>query len=346
MMFENTDSAGYYDMTAKRLLLAFLPTVCGFAFTMSGPRAMAQVSAAPASIGTGTLPGLPLPRAMGSSALPGSTVATQGTGTMPFLSGGEATTMNTLTAPAGLPASPYPAGTVASPWSHGTQPECCGPTGGNGPVTYELYAKTGPSLIIGGGATFSGAAEFGWLVGGGGRTLLFNPEGDAAWVLDLGLHYAYNGGKNDRTLDVFNRPPRGPDGLLTGPDVIFPFTLRGVTRTSFNYSVGRDWFLNGPGVLGFEQNWNSRFGVDVGGRYGTIRVDLIPETDRDNYFRRYSVTNGVSLGAHYNAETPVGNWILFTGFRVEYGFNWSNVVPPLDGNFQDLNLLLTVGVRF
>lgn len=349
MIIEHTDSAGYYDMTAKRLLLAILPTAFGFAFTAAAPQASAQMppTAMPSSVGTGTMPGLSLPKSMGNSALPNSTVASPGSATMPFATSGEANTTNTLTTPAGLPQqqAAFPPGTVVSPWVHGYKPECCGPTGGNGPVTYELYAKTGPSLIIGGGPEFSGAVEFGWMVGGGGRTLLFNNQGDAAWVLDLGGTYSYNGG-NSRSLDVYNRAPRGNDGLLTGPDVIYPFTLRGVTRTSANLYLGRDWFLNGPGILGFEQNWNSRFGIDAGGRYGTIRVDLVPDTDRDNYFRRYSVTYGAGIGAHYNAETPVGNWILFTGIRVEYGFNWSNVVPPLNGNFQDLNLLLTLGVRF
>jgi len=342
-------------MTAKRLLLAFLPTAVGLAVGMTTPRATAQMPPAalpmptvpPVTLGTATVPGLPMPKAAGTAAA-GTPLASPGTGTMPYMAGGEPNTLTTLTAPPGLPPAlnGLQPGTVSSPWTHSPKLDCCGPTGGNGPVTYELYSKTGPSFIVGGGPEFSGAAKFGWMVGGGGRTLLFNPEGDAAWVLDLGGTYAYNGGAENRTLDVFNRPPRDARGQLTGPDVIFPFTLRGITRTSVNAYLGRDWFLNGPGVLGFEQNWNSRFGIDAGGRYGTIRVDLVPETDRENYFRRYSVTTGVGLGAHYNAETPVGNWILFTGIRVEYGFNWSNVVPPLNGNFQDLNVLLTMGVRF
>ena len=223
---------------------------------------------------------------------------------------------------------------------------CCGPVGGNGPVTYELFTRTGPSLIVGGSPDLSGAARFGWMVEGGGRSLFFNTTNDAAWVAELGLMYAYNGA-NDRGLDVFARQGRNAQtGLLNGPDQIQPFNLRGITRTGLNFGLGRDWFLNGPGVLGFEQAWNSRVGVDVSGNYGTIRVDLLPLADLNNYFRRYSTTTGIMFGAHYNVEMPVGGWILFAGGRVQYGFHHSNVVPPLSGNFQDLNLLLTAGVRF
>ena len=42
----------------------------------------------------------------------------------------------------------------------------------------------------------------------------------------------------------------------------------------------------------------------------------------------------------------MGAYILFGGVRAQYGFHHSNVVPPLSGNFQDLNLLLTAGFRF
>ena len=227
---------------------------------------------------------------------------------------------------------------------------CCGPVGGNGPVTYELFTRTGPSLIVGGSPDLSGAARFGWMVEGGGRSLFFNTTNDAAWTAEVSLMYAYNGA-NDRGLDVFARQPRfqAPDpraGQLTGPDQIQPFNLRGITRAGVNFGLGRDWFLNGPGVLGFEQAWNSRVGVDVSGNYGTIRVDLLPLANLDSYFRRYSTTTGIMFGAHYDAEMPMGGWILFGGLRAQYGFHHSNVVPPLSGNFQDLNLLVTLGVRF
>jgi len=48
-----------------------------------------------------------------------------------------------------------------------------GPTGGNGPITYELYTLTGPSLAIG-GSELSGRLKTGWTIGTGVRTLLFD----------------------------------------------------------------------------------------------------------------------------------------------------------------------------
>ena len=42
----------------------------------------------------------------------------------------------------------------------------------------------------------------------------------------------------------------------------------------------------------------------------------------------------------------MGAWILFGGLRGEWGHNWMNLVPPQDGNIQDVNVLLTLGVRF
>jgi hypothetical protein len=256
--------------------------------------------------------------------------------------GTPANSMGTLTSQGMLPP-----GSVPGPWVGGNRAgACCGPVGANGPVTYELFTRTGPSLIVGGGSDLSGATHFGWMVEGGGRSLLFNTANDAAWTLSLSLMYAYNDG-GDRIFDVFARQPRNATtGLLNGPDQIQPFRLRGLTRTGLNYAVGRDWWLNGPGPAGLEQGWNSRVGVDVGGNYGTIRADLLPIGNLNSYFRRYSVTNGVQFGAHWDTDIPLGGWVFFTGARIQYGFHWSNVIPPLDGNFQDLNLLLTAGVRF
>ena len=277
----------------------------------------------PQSDGTG-LTGLPTPL-LGGGATP---AAAQPMGTLTAAPSG---TMNLPAGGAGYGA---------------TSADCCGPVGGNGPVTYELFTRTGPTLIVGGSPDLSGAARFGWMVEGGGRSLFFNTANDAAWVAELSLMYAYNGA-NDRGLDVFARQPRNPQtGQLNGPDQIQPFNLRGITRAGLNFAIGRDWFLNGPGVLGYEQAWNSRFGVDVGGNYGTIRVDLLPLANLDSYFRRYSTTTGIQFAAHYTVEMPMGGWIAFAGGRVQYGLHHSNVVPPLSGNYQDLNLLLTAGVRF
>ncbi len=228
-------------------------------------------------------------------------------------------------------------------------PNCCGPVGGDGAIGYEVYARTGPTLIVGGGSELSGATRFGWQVAGAGRSLFFNPSHDAAWAVEFGLRYAYNGADQSRVFDVFTTPPRRDNGNNTTtrlPDQLQPFRLRGLTRTDFTYAVGRDWFFNGPGLVGLEQGWNSRFGVDVGGRWGNIRADLIPTQDVNNYYRKNSVSTSFVLGAHYGVEIPMGAYIVFTGARVEWAHVNSNVVPPQDGAIQDVGILLTLGVRF
>jgi hypothetical protein len=261
-----------------------------------------------------------------------------------------------LTSPPGANAN-LPPGSVASPWC-GSGPVgagCCGPYGANGPIVYELYARTGPNILVG-ETGFSGPLKNGWTVAGGGRTLLMDKSGDAAWVLDLGIGYTYNTGDLESLLQVQVNPrlvakqqdidrQLGRTTTLT-LDTTLPSVMRRLMRTTFNYAVGRDWWLNGPGYVGAEQGWNNRVGFDVGGRWGTAHVDLFPQTGDVDYLRRQGVTQSVYLGAHWNTEVPMGAWILFGGTRVEWGKTWTNLMPPQDGDIQDINLLLTFGIRF
>ncbi len=313
-------------MTVQRIV--FGAVLAGVASAFAAPPAAAQ------------LPGLtagPPPASAGTGAAPSSAPAAGGVGIAPPVYALNPT--QTLT---GSPA--LPPGTVPGMLNNAN---CCGPVGANGPIVYEVYAHTGPNFIIGGGPEFSGAAGFGWRVGGGGRSLFLNTAGDAAWVAGAGLNYTYNGADQSRVFDVFARQPRNPQtGALQGPDQLQPFNLRGVTRAGVSYAFGRDWFLNGPATTGTETGWNSRVGFDVGGRYETVRVDLVPIAARDSYFRRVNVAHTVTAGAHWTTEVPMGAWIGFTGVRVEYGHMWSNVIPPQDGNLQDISVLLTLGVRF
>lgn len=247
------------------------------------------------------------------------------------------------------PAAPgaLPPGAYASPW-HADGPGCCGPLGANGPIGYDLYLMTGPNITSGGGDLASRLGS-GWVVAGGSRTLLFNQAADAAWALDLGLSYTYNrGNQNDplviadqgrTTTDAFGQTQRIAPALQS-------YRVRSVSRTSFNYGIGRDWFAWGPGALPLEQGWNLRFGADLGGRYGTAHVDLVPIDEPDGYSRRQKVYHGIYAAVHSNVEVPMGGWIWFGGLRVEYGHDWTNLVPPADGNITNINILLTSGVRF
>jgi hypothetical protein len=317
-------------MAAKRLLLGLVLT------GLCGPTAFAQTEPPPPAPGGSFVPPPPDGGALFVNPPP--------------LNAQPAATA-VLTAPPTLPrnAVPLAPGSVASPWC-GAVPAgagCCGPVGRHGPISYELYTRVGGDLVIGGSPAFSGALKGGVVVGGGGRSLFMNQAGDAAWVLDLGLSYTYTVGDQSRVMDIYAPQPKNPQtGRLLGPDQLQPFRVNALYRTTFNYAVGRDWWLNGPGFVGAETSWNSRVGLDVGGMWGTSHVNLIPAGDPTNSLRKHGVTQGVFVGAHWNAEVPMGAWILFGGFRAQWGYMWTNLIPPQDGNLQDLYLLGTVGVRF
>ena len=244
--------------------------------------------------------------------------------------------------PTGLPPGAYP-----SPWFT-DGPGCCGPLGRNGQVAYELHVDSGPAFVFG-GTPFSDRLEVGWSFGGGGRTLFFNPAGDAAWTVDIGLNYTYNRGSPRDFLNVFVRqqPTTGAGGQQTfRPDVLTTSRIRGLHRTAFNFAVGRDWFVWGPGNPGAENGWNLRVGSEVGGQWGTAHTDVVPDNLPNSYTRRQKVFEGVFVGGRATVEAPLGGMVWFGGVNVQYGYQWMNIVPPQDGDIQYLNLLLTTGVRF
>ena len=241
-----------------------------------------------------------------------------------------------------------PPGAYASPW-YTDGPGCCGPVGRNGPVEYELVAATGPDLILGKGR-FVERLNTGWTLYGGGRSLFYNRAGDAAWAIDLGLSYQYNRGTVGDFINLDIRQPSTLNGL-TGtrterPDVLTTSRIRALHRTAVNFAIGRDWWAWGPGAPGTEAGWNIRSGVFVGGRWGTAHVDVLPDADPKQYARRQKVFEGVFGGIHFNAEVPFGSWIWCAGLRAQYGYDFMNIVPPIRGDVQYLDLLVTTGWRF
>jgi hypothetical protein len=259
-------------------------------------------------------------------------------------------------APEAMPSQPYAfpyqaqPGAAEMPWC-GSSPAgggnsvggCNGPVGANGPITYEIYLRTGPNLLAGAGA-FNGTLDNGWTVQGGGRTLFFNTERDAAWVIDLGLGYTRNTGFG-LSSPVFVSPSSLKFGSV-GDNTPQAFGIRFLNRSSFNYGIGRDWFLNGPGALGEEHFGNWRFGTDVGGRYGSASIGFDPASDPGGSRRRQGIFHGVYLGTGLNWEKPFGGTMLFAGVRAEWGYTWTNLLPPNDSNISDVNLLMTFGIRF
>jgi hypothetical protein len=291
--------------------------------------------------------------------------ASSGTMTRPFAASGSTTALDRVTSPirtvSGETSDPVgtltgqpPVGTGLPPGSYPSPyftdgPGCCGPLGRNGRIGYELYLYTGPTWAFGEGE-FTRRLQTGWMVGGGGRSLFFNPDHTAAWVVDLGLSYQYNRGEFDDPLDVFVRQPpiQNP---ITGqtrpqPDILTRVSIRALNRTNFNYALGRDCWFWGPGSTGMEQAINLRIGGLVGGRWGTAHVDMVPVEDPEGYARRQNVTLGVFLAGHATIEVPMGSTIWFAGLRTEWGYDWTNLVPVNSGNIHNFNLLLTAGIRF
>jgi hypothetical protein len=270
-------------------------------------------------------------------------------GQAPGLPFGSVSSVDSLTTPMNLPNVPSVPGTVYSPWcgdSRAGAGNCAGPVGGNGVVTYEGYIRNGPSLVAGGGE-LSAILKTGWTVQGGARTLFFNQPGDAAWVLDLGLGYTRNKGQRlDRTTQAFVVGTPVPQTGAATPDTLDEVGIRGLSRSSFNFALGRDYFLNGPGVVGHDSFGNIRVGWDVGGRWGTTSIDLEPALEPGGYRRRQDVYHGLFLGTQLNWEKPLGGWTFLVGARLEWSYYWMNILPPQQGNFRDINIMMMFGVRF
>src|SRR5262249_52761308 len=74
------------------------------------------------------------------------------------------------------------------------EPGCCEPIGGHGRIMMELYTRTGPTFIAGGGILEDRVAT-GWLIEGGGRSLFFNAPETKAWTVDLSISYDFNSGR-------------------------------------------------------------------------------------------------------------------------------------------------------
>ncbi|QEG30417.1 hypothetical protein GobsT_52220 [Gemmata obscuriglobus] len=246
----------------------------------------------------------------------------------------------------------YPPGSYPSPY-YVDGPGCCGPLGRDGRIGYELYSFTGLNFTIGNGLP-DRLNAVGWTVGGGVRTLFFDATHTAAWTIDLGGSYTYNRGQGAQSpTNLFLRTPAadpspndGVTELQPQPDRLVLSGIRGIRRSSFNYAIGRDVWLLGNGSTGGQNGTNWRVGGWIGGRYGTSSVDVNPLTEVDGYARRQNVFHGIFTGVHTTFDIPVGAWIWTNGVRVEYGHDWTNLVPPIQGNIHNINIQFTTGIRY
>jgi hypothetical protein len=226
------------------------------------------------------------------------------------------------------PGSPTPIPGQLSSWIAYPRPGCCGPLG-DPPIATEIFLRLGPSLPVEGGI-FDGTLKTGWNIQGGGRVLFFNQPMDAAWYLDLSLSNIYNQGRNPDVTHPFV-------DLRFDPPFPGPVTVRNLNRTYFNWGLGREWYWSMPAHT---PQSKLRFGWEVGGRWGTGRLELFEIQHLTDTFY------GLFLALHTDWEIPCGCCTFLTGFRAEWDYTWTDILPPNDTNLQDVNLLVTAGVRF
>ncbi len=328
-------------MSAKAIVSAAL-----FLAVIGGPAARAEELAdpPPAAPPAGAAPpGAPAPEVLPAPAAPP-------TSPVP----------NVIPPPSQIPAAQagLPPGSVPDPWITYDRPGCCGPIGGNGPIGWEYYLRTGVSIPA--GNTFlAETLQAGWTTTIGARSLFFNRDTTAAWVADAGLGYTYNNSGSDKRLDLFlpfivNLTRDLGNGVTVPVGTVsrlgdVPITVRAYHRASVNLSGGREWYLTPAYCPG--SHW--RFGVDVGGRYGASRLEANDLANLPNVeFRRlYDVYGAVFVAAHTDVEIPINACTWFVaGLRVEWDYDWSdvfrNAIPFRSGDLQDVNIMLNFGVRF
>jgi hypothetical protein len=221
---------------------------------------------------------------------------------------------------------------------------CCGPVGGDGHIDTEVYFRTGLAFTLNTGGLSSVLDTVGFSVGGGGRVLFFNAPEDAAWTVDLGINNIQQNVTpgSSRQFPVV-LPIPNPNSGVNGQPSTLPglrnVTISGLNRTYVNASIGREWYVWGNRNTCDSAMW--RWGVDGGARYGTERVEF------QEINHKLDVIGGLFLAVHSDLEIPCGGCIWQVGIRGEYSYTWSDVLQRQnDADIQDLNLLLTLGVRF
>ncbi len=212
-------------------------------------------------------------------------------------------------------------------------PACLWPVGGNGPIGYDVYFRTGPSFLTGGGA-LKEALDAGWEVQGGGRSLFYNVDGSSAWTVDVGVTYTYNDAHNSQIFTpMSNTLPKS-------------YTVRDLERTSVGAALGKDWFLYGPGFIGGSPNWNFFYGIAAGGRWGTMHVNLTPTDNPEGYARNQTPYGEYFLAVHADLQVPMGGWMFLLGVRGEFSYTSDDVLPGANSNMFNMSFLFTSGFRF
>ena len=281
-------------------------------------------------------------------------VALAGAGAARAQPNGSAAPAGPVAPPAALPAPaaqpgpvdapvPPPVGPRLSDYILGAKPDCCGPLGGDGPIGAEVYVRSGFSFPLQSGF-FGHTLSTGWDVQGGVRALFFNTAADAAWTADFSVSNVHNTGQHS-DMKAFLSLLVADQTTLTTTRQPFLVSVRSLDRTFVNLAFGREWYLWDPaancacGRMGDGPNW--RVGVDAGGRWGSAKLEL------HEIKHRTEVVEGAFLSLHSDLEVPCGGWIFVVGGRLEWDNTWMHtLLQDTPENLQNVNLLMTLGVRY
>ncbi|HEY7327021.1 MAG TPA: hypothetical protein VH592_05250 [Gemmataceae bacterium] len=251
------------------------------------------------------------------------------------------------------PPPPYVPVPLAPPYSpyinYPHSPCCCGPIGKcGGPFGYDVFIRSGLVFPIGSSILDKNLLT-GWDIEGGGRLYMFNPPQTAAWTGTLSVSNIFcNSVANSQQVLMFNVPvilPPAPNSTFPVRTVknipSMELSVRNLNMTFVNLGLGREWWLCGTADPGQTHGLNWKVGVDGGGRWGSAKIGF------NEIQHKNGVVGGADCGIYSNIEYPFRCGIPFAGVRLEYNYIWTGLLQRQNpGDFQSLNLLFQLGVRF
>ncbi|NBO92058.1 MAG: hypothetical protein EBV06_07050, partial [Planctomycetia bacterium] len=238
-----------------------------------------------------------------------------------------------LDAPLASGAVTAPPDSISSWLAYPRSPICCGPVGKHGPIFSEIYTRAGVSVPLG-VSRFTNDMNAGFTFTVGSRALLFNSATTNAWVFDFGITNTWWSITNAPSFDLINVTlPAGSQGLppTQGDQTVTPIFMHAIT---LDLSVGKEHYLWGSAAC--DGTSKCRIGYDLGGRYGTSRLDLVALRHRKD------AVGGFFTAAHLDMECPYGSCMFYTGARIEYGYLFNDILQRFnDTDLQTINVVFS-----